>query len=107
MKFLLAAAIIVVSFSSFAAGDAAKGKKLYTKCISCHGKDGMGNKAQKAPMIAGQHTWYIESQIKDIRDKKRSNKNTIRMWPFVRTLKDGEVADLAAYINSLKPSIAK
>ena len=50
----------------------ATGKKLYKKCISCHGKE--GKKPLKGyPYIAGQKREYIFMQLIDIRDKTRTN----------------------------------
>ncbi len=82
--------------------NAKNGEKLFNKCISCHGKDGMGKKSQNAPMIAGQYDWYVESQVKAIQSKKRENANTKKMYPFVKKLTESEVKDLAAYISSMK-----
>jgi cytochrome c553 len=81
--------------------DLEQGAKLYKKCITCHGKDGMGKKSQKAPMIAGQYDWYIVSQIESIISKKRFNNNAKKMYPFVKNLSDKEIKDLAAYISTL------
>ena len=94
--FMLLAATTMIK-----AADAAKGEVLFRKCVSCHGKDGYGKKSQKAPLIAGQYDWYVESQIMQIRDEKRVNKNTKKMYPFVKKLSDGEIGDLAAYISSM------
>lgn len=85
------------------AQDAERGEKLYNKCMSCHGKDGMGKKSQNAPMIAGQYEWYIVSQVNNIISGKRENKNTKKMYPFVKNLNKKDIADLASYIASLSP----
>ena len=67
----------------------------------CHGKDARGKKSQKAPSLAGQHDWYIKSQIEAFQTKKR--KNPI-MMPFIRNLKEQDIADLGAYLQSLWPT---
>ena len=100
MRVLALASLLIVCVSTFAA-DAAKGQKLFKKCMSCHGADGMGKKSQKAPMIAGQYDWYIEAQLKDIKSQKRTNKNTKKMYPFVKKLTGQNFKDLAAYISKL------
>lgn len=82
-------------------GDKALGEALYKKCVSCHGADGLGKPSQKAPMLAGQYAWYIETQIKNIQSGTRSNENTKKMVPFVKNLSEKEIADIAAYIESL------
>lgn len=103
MKIGLVVVMVVMSLSVLAAGDSAKGAKLFKKCTACHGKDGLGKKSQRAPMIAGQYDWYITSQVKAIKSKTRSNANTKKMYPFVKKLTDQDIADLATYISSLPP----
>ncbi len=94
--------VILLSFGTvFASGDAERGAKLFSKCIACHGKDGMGKRSQKAPMLAGQFDWYLVSQIKAIKSGTRSNKNSKKMVAFVKNLKDDQIEDLAAYISSM------
>ena len=75
------------------------GKKLYQKCIQCHGADGMGNQAEKAPRIAGQHDWYIKTQLNAFKNKKRHNP---KMYPFIKDLTASDYEDLAAYVGQFK-----
>ena len=100
MKFTIVLASIAFSFLCYGQ-DLEKGAKLYKKCISCHGKTGLGKKSQKAPMIAGQYSWYLESQITAIKNKTRTGGQTKKMYPFVKNLKDKDIKDLAAYITQL------
>jgi cytochrome c553 len=88
------------SFSVMAA-DVEKGKALYQKCVACHGVDGYGKKSQAAPLLAGQYDWYIADQIRKIKNQERKNANATKMYPFVKNLTDGEIEDLAAYIQTL------
>ena len=106
MKLLVVLAL-VLNVSAFAAGDAAKGAKLYKKCVSCHGKDGMGKKSQKAPMVAGQYDWYVENQIKLIKTGKRKSGNAKKMVAFVKNLSAQDIKDLAAYISAMRPVFKK
>ena len=78
-----------------------EGAKLFKKCMACHGADGYGKKSQKAPMIAGQHEWYIEAQVKAIKSGARSNNNTKKMVPYVKDLSDQDIKNLASYISQL------
>jgi len=32
-------------------------------CTTCHGADGNGNRAIRAPKIAGMGPWYVEAQL--------------------------------------------
>lgn len=93
----------LVNFYSFYAlsADSSKGKELYQKCIACHGADGYGKKSQQAPMLAGQHSWYITKQVNDIKNKIRENSNANKMYPFVKNLSEQEIENLAAYIELL------
>lgn len=75
-----------------------RGSELFQKCLICHGKLGEGKASQKAPRIGGQHDWYIELQIKNMRDGNRVN---AVMMPYVRNLSDQDIADLSVYISKL------
>lgn len=75
-----------------------RGHKLYSKCISCHGKGGEGKASQKAPFIGGQFDWYIEKQVNDMKSGVRSNPV---MEPFIKGLSAQDVKDLAAYVSKL------
>ncbi|MBT6326693.1 MAG: cytochrome c [Bdellovibrionales bacterium] len=96
---------LLISSVSFAEVDAAKLFKK--KCVSCHGKQGEGKKSQKAPRIGGQYEWYIESQINDIKSKKRTNGSTKKMVTFVKKLKDEEIKALSKYIAGLEWKASK
>ncbi len=96
---------LLISSVGFAEVDIAK---LYKKkCVSCHGKQGEGKKSQKAPRIGGQYEWYIESQINDIKSKKRKNGNSKKMVTFVKKLKDEEIKALSKYIAGLEWKASK
>ncbi len=98
MKSLVVLSTFLFSISSFAA-DAAKGKNLYSRCISCHGNNGEGIESQNAPRIGGQHDWYIYSSLVAFKTGERKNPE---MMPFIKNLSDSDFQDLAAYISTLK-----
>jgi len=85
---------------NLSAGDAAKGKELYSACIQCHGENGRGNVEEKAPMIAGQHDWYIVSSIKAF--KEGTDRQNEKMLPYINKLSDQDIDDLGAYISQMK-----
>jgi len=90
-------------------GSAENGKTLYAVCVSCHGPDGSGIKALNAPKISGQKAWYIARQLASFKTGLRgSNEEDIygqQMRPMALTLaNDQAVADVAAYIDTLKGS---
>ena len=74
------------------------GHKLFTQCISCHGKGGEGKASQKAPFIGGQYDWYIEKQLSDMKMGVRSNPV---MNPILKGLSPQDMKDLAAYVSHL------
>lgn len=99
---LFAVVVLLISSQAWATGSIDNGAKLFKKCISCHGSNGMGKKSQNAPMIAGQYDWYIVTQVSAIQSKKRQNKNTKKMFPFVKKLSKQDIEDLAAYISAME-----
>ena len=87
------------------------GKTLYATCISCHGKEGSGNKALNAPMISGQNDWYIARQLhnfkKGIRGSHEKDLYGQQMRPMSMTLaNDQAIADVTAYISTLKGKVS-
>jgi cytochrome c553 len=81
-------------------GDPVRGKEAYKVCAACHLDTGAGRADGTFPQLAGQHTTVIIKQVADIRAGVRDNPV---MHPFSTTLTDPqELADVAAYIDSLK-----
>ncbi len=75
-----------------------RGANLFNKCMVCHGKAGQGKKSQKAPAIAGQHEWYIESSLVKMQSLERENKV---MLPYIKKLSAQDLKDLAHYISKI------
>jgi cytochrome c553 len=98
---------LLVSYSFFAlatqhifAADLEAGKKLFEgRCVECHGVDALGIEAQEAPKLAGQHDWYIVTQLKAFQKLERKNP---KMLPFIQDLSEAQMNDLAAYIKQFK-----
>ncbi len=86
--------------------DAAAGAGSYATCQACHGVDGKGNEALKAPPIAGQYDWYLVSQLgkfrKGIRGANPKDVTGGQMRPMSMTLADDQaVKNVVAHINTL------
>ena len=80
-------------------GDVKNGKEAYEVCGACHLPSGAGRPDGTFPQLAGQHSTVLIKQMADIRAGLRDNPT---MYPFAITLVDPqELADAAAYINSL------
>ena len=74
------------------------GKKLYAKCIVCHGKLGEGKAAQKAPKMGGQYAWYLEEQVVNMQKGIRVNK---AMMPYIKNLSSQDISDISSYVAKL------
>lgn len=81
-------------------GDVARGKEAYQGCQGCHKPDGSGRPDGSYPQLAGQHVRVLLKQIADVREGRRDNN---KMFPFAgkHVMSTQEVADIAAYLNSL------
>ncbi|MBE9539621.1 MAG: cytochrome c [Proteobacteria bacterium] len=99
MKKLIAVLISTLCFSLNAvqAGDMEAGKKKSEVCAACHGAVGISPNTSW-PNLAGQQKAYLVKQMKDFRDGKRSDP---WMSPMAKPLSDEDMADLAAFYNSL------
>ena len=81
----------------------ATGKKLFKKCVSCHGKE--GKKPLKGfPYVAGQKREYVFMQLIDIRDGNRKNGKSKLMLPFVKKLSNEQIAMISEYLSQIDRS---
>jgi cytochrome c553 len=94
---LLAVIPLIFSSATFAA-DPVQGKKLASQCKTCHGLDGIA-KIPIAPNLAGESQIYIENQLKAFRSGKRNHE---MMSVVAKDLTDQEIADLAAWYESIE-----
>jgi len=97
----LTLAIIAISISSplTAAGDPSEGAKKAALCGACHSPNGISVNPLW-PNLAGQKAAYLSKQIKAFRDGERVEAT---MQPFVGSLTDDEIEDLAAHFSELTP----
>jgi cytochrome c oxidase subunit 2 len=91
------------------AGDSARGEKLYSTCAGCHGVNGEGIWTTSAPRLAGMNDWYLERQLKNfaqgVRGAHPQDYYGAQMAMLAASLKDDRaIADVMAYINTLKPA---
>lgn len=92
-------ALLLLSGSVLAAGNAERGANLVEDCVSCHGTEGKGD--FETPTIAGLKEAYIYQQLKDFRTGKRVSMDGI-MHLYTAEKKDQDLQDLAAYWSSMK-----
>ena len=78
--------------------DAGRAKSL--ACQACHGSAGIGTAAD-IPNLAGQKPHYLEAQLNAFRAKERKHD---LMNAIAAQLSDADIANLAAFWNSLPPA---
>jgi mono/diheme cytochrome c family protein len=105
MKFVIGTfASLALAFTLAAAGDAAKGEKLYaTKCKSCHGAQGQGN-----PAIA-KATKVVFRDLKSPEVQKMSDAELAKLAMGghgkkkpLKTVTPADVNDVIAYLRTMK-----
>lgn len=75
--------------------------KNVAACSACHSPNGSGVPAQ-FPRLAGQHSEYIEAQLKAFRTGERSNDANGMMRAIAAKLTDIEIRALAEYVSGLR-----
>jgi cytochrome c553 len=70
-------------------------------CGTCHGLHGISRMA-KFPMLAGQRADYIEKQVRDFREGRRSNDGG-QMATVVTEISEQQMAEVAAYFTAQPP----
>ena len=57
----------------FVKGNAEAGATKATPCVACHGVAGNGAISPDWPKLAGQHSAYVQSQLKQFKEGNRKN----------------------------------
>ncbi len=119
MAAALAVGVMISGGSALAAGDAAKGKKVYRKCVACHtvkpGKHRIGpslfgvfgRKAGTAKKFRFSKamkkyglTWDDATLDKYLKKPRKAVKGTRMIFPGLRSKKDRD--NVIAYLKTLK-----
>lgn len=109
MKRMLIAASAFCFASSWAhAGEPAVSgaalAKVATVCQNCHGPKGNSTTGM-FPRLNGQQADYIETQLKNFREHRRSDPHAMAyMWGMASQLDDALVEDIAKYYASQTPT---
>ncbi|MCP0914725.1 MULTISPECIES: c-type cytochrome [Legionella] len=90
--------LLLLCFSSYAAGNYQDGEAKAAACVACHGAKGISTNPQW-PSLAGQHAGYLAKQLRDY--KQASTRNSPIMAPIVAKLSDQDIEDLAVYYSKL------
>lgn len=101
---LLCAASLALAFASLpvlAKGDAAKGKALFYTCTGCHGIADYKNAypSYRVPKVGGQNEQYLVAALTAY---KKGERNHPTMRAQAESFTDQEIADISAYLSSLK-----
>lgn len=94
---LVCSLVMLGAAANASAGDVAAGKAKSMLCAACHGADGHSPN-DLWPNLAGQKEGYLAKQLKAFRD---GNRQDPMMAPMAKPLSDDDIANLAAYFNSL------
>ena len=86
------------------AADVAAGREKYVQCASCHGADGRSTVVPQYPKIGGQTAEYVVNALKAYRDGRRLGTYAAMMAAVAKQLSDADIANLAAYVESLDAS---
>jgi mono/diheme cytochrome c family protein len=103
MRFLVAIAMLTITGASWPQqGSAERGRKVYLEkwCHSCHGTVGQGGERGAGPRIAPNPFPY-----EAFATQTRRPRANMPRYP-VEVLSDQEMADIHAYIASIKPGPA-
>ncbi len=100
---LFAACLVLAGLATpaFAKGNVALGKTLAYTCTGCHGiaeyKNAYPN--YRVPKIGGQNEEYIVAALTGY---KKGERNHPTMKAQARSFSDQDIANIAAYLSSLK-----
>lgn len=102
---LLASSLVLAlaSIPAHAKGDIAKGKTLAYTCTGCHGIAEYKNAypSYRVPKIGGQNEQYI---IAALTEYGKGERNHPTMKAQASSFSAQDIADIAAYLSSLKPA---
>ncbi len=79
----------------------AAGREKFVQCASCHGSDGRSTVVAEYPKIGGQSGAYLVNALKAYRDGRRLGTYAAIMTEVAKPLSDADIANLAAYVESL------
>lgn len=72
-------------------------------CMACHEANGMGNGPMAIPRLAGQHSSYVITQLKQFRDHDRHNDPHKMMQMIAGHLNKKQMTAVADYVQALRP----
>ena len=91
---------------AFKSGNSDRGSQLVESCVACHGIDG-NSISTDWPNLAGQNQRYLFEQLKYFRDGDRMNALMMSVTPYLQTLTDDDLLDIAAFYSDNNTAIGQ
>ena len=91
---------------TFISGDATKGSQLVESCAACHGADG-NSISTDWPKLSGQNQRYLYEQLMYFRDGDRMNALMMSVTPYLQTLSDDDLKNIAALYSQYKTTVGQ
>ena len=91
---------------TFISGDASVGAQLVDSCAACHGIDG-NSISTDWPKLSGQNQRYLYEQLKYFRDGLRMNALMMSVTPYLQTLTDEDLKDIAAFYSKYNSTVGQ
>lgn len=103
-RILLPAASLALALAALPAaakGDAENGKALFYTCTGCHGIEDYKNAypTYRVPKVGGQNEAYLVAALNAYKKGERKHPT---MQAQAESFSDQEIADIAAYLSSVK-----
>ena len=99
--------LAAVPVNSTVTGNIENGRRLYTTCGACHGKQGQGVWTTNAPRLTGTNDWYLVRQLHNYKQGIRgthsadaAGKQMVLLSGMLKN--DQAINDVIAYINTLQ-----
>lgn len=105
-RILLSAAGLALALAALPAtakGDPETGKVLFYTCTGCHGIEDYKNAypTYRVPKVGGQNEQYLVTALNAYKAGDRKHPT---MQAQAESFSEQEIADIAAYLSSLKPA---
>ena len=91
---------------TFISGDVTKGSQLVESCAACHGADG-NSISTDWPKLSGQNQRYLYEQLMYFRDGDRMNALMMSVTPYLQTLSDDDLKNIAAFYSQYKTTVGQ
>ena len=106
MKLTKISLVIFSALFLLGAGDPKSGESKVAVCSACHGADG-NSISTDWPKLSGQNQKYLYEQLKYFRDGNRMNVLMMSVTPYLQTLSDEDLKDIAAFYSQYNITVGQ